>query len=272
MAEEKMLEFDVSEVVSAEDFAIEHKPEAKKPNNHRKNRIAGVMGALILIFAVIGFITTVTLVGNWLVSVSQNQAEKDKFSEFIYPLVMLDPPAFENVSKLNSSTILSAAVWDLILNADTSKYDRDEFGIITVPETDIEVYVAKLFGEGVTVTHQAIGDVEFSFPYNEEEGVYYIADTPFYSYVPRVTEIQRREDEKIYLRVDYLTPNMYWISGKNSDERVTKVMEYVLEETRTGGYKIISVEAILSGNTASSSDDSASNSLNLQNSSASNNQ
>ena len=230
----------------------------KKNHPHAMNRLAALVGALILLFAAVGLVTTVVLTGNWIVAVAENQTEKDKFANFIYPLVMQDPPAFENVSKLKSSTILAAGAWNFIINADTSNYEKDEFGFMTVPQSDLEVYATKLFGEGLTFEHQSIGDSEFSFTYNSEDGTYNISDSVlFYTYVPRVTEIQRM-DEQIHLRVEYLMPSMKLNASSKDEEKVAKVMEYILEETQEDdGYKIVAVETILSGNAASSSSESS---------------
>jgi hypothetical protein len=234
--------------------------ETPKKKNHTraKNRLAALLGALILLFAAIGLVTTVVLAGKWIVAVAENQNEKDQFSNFIYPLVMQDPPAFESVSKLKPSTILAAGAWNFIINADTSKYEKDEFGFMTVPQSDIEVYATKLFGVGLTFEHQSIGDSEFSFTYNPEDGTYNISDSAlFYSYIPRVTEIQRKDD-RIHLRVEYLMPSMKLNITRKDEGKVAKVMEYILEETqRDSGYKIVAVETILSGNAAPSGSESS---------------
>ena len=79
----------------------------------------------------------------------------------------------------------------------------------------------------------------------------------FYTYVPRVTEIQRM-DEQIHLRVEYLMPSMKLNASSKDEEKVAKVMEYILEETQEDdGYKIVAVETILSGNATSSSSESS---------------
>ena len=223
------------------------KKESAKKGTHARNRLTALIGALILIFSAIGFVTTIVLASNWIISIVENQPEKDKFANFIYPLVIPDPPAFDDISKLKPSTILAAAGWDLIINGDTSKYEKDEFGFMTVPQTDLEVHATKLFGEGLTFDHQSVGDAEFSFTYNEEAQTYNLPDSlVYFSNIPRVTEIQR-QDNQIHLRVDYLIPSM-GLNISDKDEKVTKIMEYILEETQDGGYKIVAVETILSGN------------------------
>ena len=55
----------------------------KKNHPHAMNRLAALVGALILLFAAVGLVTTVVLTGNWIVAVAENQTEKDKFANFI---------------------------------------------------------------------------------------------------------------------------------------------------------------------------------------------
>ena len=256
-------------IVLTEDTGAANTPSKQKKNRpHARNRLMAVVGALILLFAAIGFVTTVVLTANWVVAKIDNQEEKDKFADFIYPLVMLDPPAFDSPSKLSPTTVLSAGAWNFIMNADKSKYEKDEFGFLTVPQSDLEVYATQLFGEGLTFEHQSIGDAEFSFSYNTEEGVYYISESSLYfTYVPRVTQIDYR-DNQIHLRVEYVAPDFMWRSAHHdSGEKVTKIMEYILEENGSGSYKIIAVETILSGTDTTSNSGSSSSSV-VQNSSS----
>lgn len=246
------------------------KASRKKLSFHARNRLMAIVGALILIFAAIGFVTTIVLTSNWVIAKIENQDEKDRFADYIYPLVLQDPPAFDSVSKLSQNTMLAAGVWNFIMNADTSKYEKDEFGFMTVPQSDIEVYTTMLFGEGLTFEHQSIGDAEFSFTYNEENGTYNIPDSAlFFSYVPRVTQITNA-DNQIRLRVEYVSPDfMRSVQQTEDNSKVVKVMEYVLEETKSG-YKIVAVETVLSGNSVSSGSSSSSSSSGTSSSSSSN--
>lgn len=235
----------------------------KRPNkqSHARNRVTALVGAIILIFAAVGFVTTIVLASSWVASKMDNQEQKNQFADFIYPLVMLDPPTFDSVGKLGSSTILSAGAWNFIMNADKSKYEKDEFGFMTVPQSDLEVYATQLFGEGLVFEHQSLGDSEFSFTYNLEDGVYYISDSSlFFSYTPRVTQIEYKAN-KIHLRVEYIAPSFRWSSSHEggNQEKIAKIMEYVLEDNQNGSYKIVSSSTILSGVTDNSSSASSSN-------------
>ena len=85
-----------------------------------------------------------------IIGLVNNQKEKEYFEQFIYPLVILDPPPFDSISALDQKTILTAGVWNFIINADKTDYVVDEYGTISVPQVDIEVYCNQLFGSGIT--------------------------------------------------------------------------------------------------------------------------
>ena len=64
-------------IVLTEDTGAANTPSKQKKNRpHARNRLMAVVGALILIFAAIGFVTTVVLTTNWIVAKIDNQEEK----------------------------------------------------------------------------------------------------------------------------------------------------------------------------------------------------
>ena len=77
-------------------------------------------------------------------------------------------------------------------------------------------------------------------------------------------------DNQIRLRVEYVSPDfMRSVQQTEDNSKVVKVMEYVLEETKSG-YKIVAVETVLSGNSVSSGSSSSSSSSGTSSSSSSN--
>jgi len=237
MSDEKMM---------SQDVEIPAEKKAKKEHPHFKNRITAVLGALILVFSIIGFVGTMITAGGWIVSLVQNQKQKDEYAEYIYPLVMLDMPAFEGSESLQPTSVLKCALWNFVLNADTSKYETDDLGVMVVPQVDIEVYATALFGEGLTFEHQSIGDAESAFSYDSENGMYEITGSALFTYYPRVTEVSYK-DGKTHLRVEYIVPKVYFGEEDEKNAKASKIMEYILDES-AGSRKIVGIETILSGN------------------------
>ena len=178
---------------------------AEEPKNSRKMLI---FGGIVLIFAVIGVIATVLFLSRTAVQLAGNNREKDTYEWLITPVVLQDPPTFESPDKLIDSTIITAGVWRLIMNEDTSKYPADQMNFISVPQSDIEVQIKALFGD-VKYTHQSVGDTELLITYDEENKAYVFPAVPHVlAYTPEVQEIQK-EDDKIVLTVGYIPPVSY---------------------------------------------------------------
>ena len=226
----------------------EHPVKKKHWSARSRNRAMGIFGAFIILFACIGVIWTISFATKSIIGLVNNQKEKEYFEQFIYPLVILDPPPFDSISALDQKTILTAGVWNFIINADKTDYVVDEYGTISVPQVDIEVYCNQLFGSGITCQHQALGDTEYSFSYNQEGESYDIPTSLIYiSYLPRVSQIVHESDQ-IILTVEYISPNVTWnynvFNGKDVSIQPDKTMEYILEPTEDGGYKIVSVSPV----------------------------
>lgn len=197
-----------------------------------------IFGAILLILAVIGFISTIVFATKTTIGIVENKKGKQEFAEYIAPLVVTDPPTYTTVDKLDIKTVLTAAIWNLLKNEDLSKYEKDEFQFITVPKTDVEAYATKLFGDGLKFEHQPLGDAYYSFEYNTEDGEYTIpTSNVFVPYTPEVTKIQRNGDNYT-LTVEYISTNDFL---KSENEDTKKIREYVLKKIDKKQYNIISI-------------------------------
>lgn len=201
-------------------------------------------GAVVLVFAVIGLISTITLVSSGVASLIRQDSRQEEYEWFITPLVLQDPPQFESPEELTDSTIITAGVWRLIMNEDTSKYPADDMNFITVPATDVEVQIRALFGD-VDYTHQSVGDSTLMITYEEESGSYVFPASPHVlAYTPDVQEIERTEDGKIILTVGYIPPGPVWqgdTEGRRYQPSADKVMEITLTEDEDGNLTIYSL-------------------------------
>lgn len=199
------------------------------------------LGLIMIIMSVIGLISTVNFVSGRVRNIVDNTDQKNEFARFIYPVVICDPPAFEQASRLRNETIISAAVWDIILYEDKSKYQAD-FDYIIVPEVDIEQHAAKLFGSGLTLTHMTIASSDVSFYYDGEISSYRIPENPkYFTYSPYIEEISRI-GESYTLTVGYVSPKPAWLT-LTSDEAPSpeKYMEYVVQK-RGGTYTLVMIK------------------------------
>ncbi|MEG0614265.1 MAG: hypothetical protein RR540_00805 [Oscillospiraceae bacterium] len=228
-----------SEVVTADD----------KPKFGFKRKLYFAVGIAMTIMSLIGFIFTIVFFAGIISDVANNTKQKSQFVEFIYPVVITDPASFESTAQLSSDTAISAAIWDIILYADKSKYPT-EFGTITVPAVDVELHATKLFGKGIVFEHKNLGDAVLSFYYSPETKSYTIPVAPkFFSFSPKVEKISKSGD--IYtLKVGYISPSPAWLSNDKAKEpEPDKYMEYVVKIAEDK-YTITAINEIAGGHIA----------------------
>ena len=203
-------------------------------------------GAIVLIFALIGIIASFSFLFNKMADVIGASKTKEEMAWFITPVVMQDPPPFENPDKATNTTIITAGVWRFIMTQDTSKYPADEFNFITVPQSDIEVQIKSLFGD-VSYTHETVGDTQLMITYNSEAKSYVFPAVPHVlPYTPRVESIKRSGDDRI-LEVSYIPPGVSWqgdITGNKYEPEPEKVMIYTLKQISKDTYNIYSLNYV----------------------------
>lgn len=227
----------------------------QKPKMTKRQKSIAFFGLIMTIFFVIGVISTIWVsidVGGQLITRS---SQKKDLAKEIFPLVIIDIPEFDDPAKLDSSTIISAAIWEFIIDEpDKSKYSKDDLGSIYVPDVDIEPYVRRLFGNDVKITHQSIDDSSVMMNYDSQNKMYNIESTPkFLPYTPRVDKIEKSGD--IYtLKVSYVLPDAMWnLESDDKVEQIDKTMQYVLKKNKHN-YQVLSVKLLsVAGMTSSAS-------------------
>ncbi|MGN0637642.1 MAG: hypothetical protein ACI4J0_04665 [Huintestinicola sp.] len=232
------LDEDISEISEMSELE-ESSNEAAKPGN--KSAFHFIVGLIFIILAAIGLISTVGFVSDKVRNIIDNTEQKNEFAKFIYPVVICDPPGFDATTKLKNETIISAAVWDIILYEDKSKYELD-FDYLIVPEVDIEQHAAKLFGSGLTINHMTIASADISFYYDGEISSYRIPENPkFFTYSPYIESISKI-GESYTLTVGYVSPTPAWLT-LTSDEAPSpeKYVDYVVQKRGTS-YTLVAIK------------------------------
>lgn len=221
-----------------------NEPEPEMPitvSEGGKRRGYLILGALMMILAVIGLISTIGFTVDKFKAFADNTQQKTEFARFIYPVVICDPAPFDQTVKLRSDTVITAAIWDIILYEDKSKYDAD-FDMIIVPELDVEQHAAKLFGQGLSIKHQSILGADVQFYYNEDIKSYRIPANPkYFTYSPYIEEITR-VGESYTVTVGYVSPTPAWLT-LTSDEspKPEKYVNYVVSK-RGDEYTLIGIQ------------------------------
>ncbi len=202
-----------------------------------------IFGAVVMVFAVIGLISSVIFVGQGVSSLVNQDSQKEDFEWLITPLVLQDPPQFENPEQMTDSTVITAGIWRLIMNADMSAYPTDSMNFVTVPETDVEIQIRELFGD-VEYTHQTVGDTALMITYDESSKSYVFPAVPYImAYTPDVEEIEKVDGETLVLTVGYIPPGLVWqsdTSGRSYRPEPVKEMLYTVKKSG-GAWTVYSV-------------------------------
>lgn len=210
----------------ADEQSVPDEPLAN-PEGFRR-RMYMIFGIIISALAVIGLISTINFTVDKVKAFADNTQQKNEFAKFVYPIVICDPAPFDQTVKLRSDTMITAAIWDIILYEDKNKYDAD-FDMIIVPELDVEQHATKLFGAGLSFEHQGIMGAGVQFYYDESIKSYRIPSNPkYFTYSPYIEEITR-VGERYTLTVGYVSPTPAWLTLTSDDEpEPEKYVEYVV--------------------------------------------
>lgn len=218
-------------------------PEPEMPNLGEGGKRKGylILGALVIVLAIVGLISTVSFTVDKFKAFADNTQQKTEFARFIYPVVICDPAPFGQSVKLRSDTVITAAIWDIILYEDKSKYESD-FDMIIVPELDVEQHAAKLFGTGLSIKHQSILGADIQFYYNEDIKSYRIPANPkYFTYSPYIEDITR-VGESYTVTVGYVSPTPAWLT-LTSDEtpQPEKYVNYIVQK-RGDEYTLLGIQ------------------------------
>ncbi|MCH5325405.1 MAG: hypothetical protein J1E39_09325 [Eubacterium sp.] len=213
-----------------DEFAEEDVIVVDVPEKTRKGQGKEVFfftcGLLVIVFAIIGIISTVIFTSNVANDIANQTALKNEFELYLYPLVATDPPTFEEAGTLTNSTIIRAAISKILLTGDISNY-QTEAGLTYIPELDVETNATSLFGGDITIEHETVGSIMDRATYNPEMKAYAISSTNrTANYVPKITNIDS-VGETFTLTVEYY-PLSASIPGLENRNEVVKEMKYVV--------------------------------------------
>jgi len=156
--------------------------------------------------------------------------------------MMFDPISFNNYAQLDEVTLLQMCMWSTLID-NRGKYSYDEFMLLTVPSSDIDVAAKKLFGESSTLVHQTFYDNDILYQYNATSSTYSIPMSyQAMQYTPDIKKIER-DGDFVYLTVDYIPPATLWdtdLTGNRVSFTPEKSRIYVLKNV-DGEYIITAV-------------------------------
>ena len=220
--DEPDIESDIAELGGSEsDQAV----SGKQP----RSRFYFVFAVVVIVMAVIGVISSVRFVAQITSNLLDNTSLKNEFARFIYPVVVNDIAPFEEPDEIPDSSKISCAIWNILLNHDTSEFAKDEGNGLTIPEYNELASCRELFGSTVSLNHQTVGNAEVRFTYNEETHTYSAnKNIRYLTYSPQI--ISMTEDGDVYtVIVGYVPPTLAAVAGTGGISALPeKYMEYTI--------------------------------------------
>jgi len=223
------LEEDVSEI----DGMLDEQPREyhDRENKPAKYRFFLIFGLIVFWLAIIGTFDVVKTVREFSYNISNQTALKDEFALFLYPVVINDPPEFTGTESLQTSTVISSAIWKIILTGDTANYAHG-MGIMTIPEIDVEAAARSIFGYGFDIEHRTIDNIIIAFDYAPESKSYLVPENPVYfTYSPGIANISNT-GETYKVTVEYIAPSPLLISGIEYENEPAKTMIYTITRSK----------------------------------------
>lgn len=198
--------------------------------HYRKNKYAAPVGGIFLILSVIGLIAVVIVCINFTRGMLDNTKEKQKFEQIIGPVLMFDPPPFENAADLDPVLLLRASLWSTLLGEKRDTYEFDSLNQLMVPASDVDVACAQLFGPEIKLEHKTFGDYETNYYYDEETKTYYVPVTSQAGlYTPSVVKVVKKGDV-LSLTVGYVPPATAWTQGFGGETKAANPDKYMIYE------------------------------------------
>lgn len=205
--------------------------------------------AIIAGFCLLGILTTVNYIidrqtfGNrtGISSAANNNSQNDELKKVVYPAVAVDIEDFESISDLSSESMINTAVWEIIINGDISVF-KGENGDIVIPENQMKYIIEKLFGSDSEYKNVTTGVGDVTILYDKSSKSYIIAEkNDVYSYVPKVADVSKSEEDKYSVLVEYYNDSPSWADSGESQPVQRKM--FTLEKT-SEYYNFVSVKTV----------------------------
>ena len=198
----------------------------------KRRRYAAPIGGAFLLLALAGLAAVVIMSINLTDRLLDNQREKERLEDIIRPVLMWDPPPFENPADVDPTQMLYFCMWAALMD-ENANYGFDVNQEMQVPASDLDVAAATLFGPDVALEHRTFGEYEQSYYYDPARQVYSVpVNVQLYLYSPQVEEIERN-GEFYDVRVGYVPPQGAYtanVQGNRGEPEPDKYMIYVVRQ------------------------------------------
>lgn len=197
-----------------------------------------IAGVLVFVLALVGLITVASGIAKAAGMFFGGGSLKNQLQQALYPVAVVDVPAFNEPAELTADGALSAAIVDILMHDDLSGY-TETFDMIAVPAEDILERGRQMFGVDVQTKLSTLHAAGESFVYDETTGCYNVPTAPMiFSYSPEIQNVKRSGDT-YEVTVVYNSDVADWQEhSRNFTEGNTKTMQATIEK-KSSGYRIV---------------------------------
>ncbi len=215
------------EEVRAEQLPTDDEIDVAVGKSRKGKRGYLVAGFICTIFAIIGVVFCVMQGIRWIRDFVDSSSLKRQLEDVLYPVVVMDLPEYEDASEAAPEMLMSAAVMDILMYDDLSKY-TEVFDVISIPAEDVKNRAEAMFGVTLSDEYMTLFAAGELFFYDESSGSYNVPSSPvIFSYAPEVQNISRVED-MYTVTVIYRADTAQW---QHRSENFTSAGEKTMEIT-----------------------------------------
>ncbi len=215
------------EDVRAEQLPADDEIDVAVGKSRKGKRGYLVAGFICTIFAIIGVVFCVMQGIRWIRDFVDSSSLKSQLEDVLYPVVVMDLPEYEDASEAAPEMLMSAAVMDILMYDDLSKY-TEVFDVISIPAEDVKNRAETMFGVTLSDEYTTLFAAGELFFYDETSGFYNVPSSPvIFSYAPDVQNISRVEN-MYTVTVIYRADTAQW---QHRSENFTAAGEKTMEIT-----------------------------------------
>lgn len=207
-------------------------PASARPKKRGKYRYGILVGALVMIFALIGVGYIATSIGTAIHARLTDDSSLRAYDKFLTVVVAQDPKPFASPDKADPDFVLNASLWQTMTAEGANYTSYDDAGRTIVPLGDVADACRDLFGPDCSLQPKNPTEETF-FEYDSAKAQFHVALYSIDStYVP-YTQSARRDGDSTVLRVGYIPPSdptrAESSAAPSAMPTPAKVMEYVLK-------------------------------------------
>lgn len=206
-----------------------------------------ILGTIVIILVVIGLVSVIRFGAEKVKNLTDDGELRVKYEEYLAPVIMNDPKAFDDVTRADQNELIGIAIWSYLKGIQPDDLEYVDEGML-LPKENVERTFISLFGTDVKPAHTTVdGGEGVEFVYDETRSAYIIpitGITPIYT--PDVVDISKKGTTLI-LTVGYLA-GAEWVQAKDGSMQApvpAKYMRISLREISEGVYYISAIQSVV---------------------------